>query len=264
VLHSSKSEILSKDASDGLLSDNSEYLEGNKNMSSNTSLCVKGDGGYCQLDKGSGLLRWREGKPPVLLGFANRVTEECSEGHPYVFANIAYHVEWILSQGVLEDICKEREYMFECGIKADERVNGIGSAEPGEYPYAVSIRPSGGYRICQGVLISRNFVLTAASCVDKKKCPTCSYEAFLGGLKINTDVGGKAIEVDEIIYHPSFEKKKGSVNLALLHLEKEAPDSPIRLPLSSECFLRLALSDLVCWRTDKGHYTNCTRLEVVG
>lgn len=47
-----------------------------------------------------------------------------------------------------------------------EKVLGGSDAQDGQFPYQVSLR-IGGSHVCGGTIISDNFILTAAHCVEK-------------------------------------------------------------------------------------------------
>lgn len=56
---------------------------------------------------------------------------------------------------------------FPCGQQKiiNERIVGGGTAQPGQFPWQVSVRRNG-YGICGGSIISPTEVITAAHCVN--------------------------------------------------------------------------------------------------
>ena len=210
-------------------------------MKQNASICVRGDMGYCQLDRGGGLFHWKgHDKPPVLIGLANRATKECSDGAPFVFTNISFHTEWLSKQkDVYEDINEFDRSDFDCGkIRIVERISGGSSAAPGRYPYTVSVRPRGGLHRCNGVLITERLVLTTASCVDRRVLPTSTYiETYIGGIASDPSRDpndSEVIQVSGHYIHEQYYNLTRSVNLAVLVLERESTKTPIRLPYLRE------------------------------
>ena len=216
-------------------------------MSRASSICVRGDGEYCQPDWGSALFRWRgDDKPPVLVGVASRATRECSYGDPYVYTNISFHMEWILSiDGVLEDITGSVRKTHPCGkTKPEAKIFTAVPALPGQHPYAVSVRPDGLLHQCNGVLIGPGHVLTSGSCVDPRyQSNPYRMTVYIGGVAVNPKddtADSEVISVADTIFHQSYHRPPPrDVNLALLVLEKDSNNKPIRLPYSSKrCILR--------------------------
>ena len=224
-------------------------------MSRASSICVRGDRKYCQPDWGSGLFRWGDDdKHPVLVGVASRATGECSYGDPYVYTNIAFHIEWITSiDGVLEDISGSVRKTSPCEKRTPiPKIFAAVPALPGQYPYAVSVRPDGTLHQCNGVLIGPRHVLTSGSCVDPRhqSIPN-SMTVYIGGVDVNPNDDTSDAEVIPVkgspIFHTAYVRAPPrDVNLALLVLERDSTKSPIQLPfLSKRCIFQRQLISTV-------------------
>jgi len=94
------------DCADAFQRSNDEsFGRGTTNLTAAATICVDGEVADCYLDHGSVLLRYTGPlEPPMVVGFSNAATQ-CSDFAPYVFSNISFHMEWILSlEGVVESI----------------------------------------------------------------------------------------------------------------------------------------------------------------
>lgn len=93
-------------------------------------------------------------------------------------------------------------------------------AAPGEFPFQVALVATGTRSLfCAGVFIARNWILTAAHCVDDGVDPD-SIEVLAGTHDLAN--GGEALRVAGIVVHPGFSADSSLVNdLALLELAGE-------------------------------------------
>ena len=88
-------------------------------------------------------------------------------------------------------------------------------AQPGEFPFQVALVTPGGFQFCGGTFISRNWVLTAAHCVDGGTDPA-TVKVLAGAHDKTTE--GEALDVSRILVHPSFVPSAISSDIALLEL----------------------------------------------
>lgn len=89
-------------------------------------------------------------------------------------------------------------------------------------PYAAALLSSNGdFHKCGGVLITRQTILTAASCVQNET--SSSLKARVGSSDRTTS--GTVVNLDAIIQHPQYSTETWDYDLALLSLSKAAPHS---------------------------------------
>ncbi|KAJ8710927.1 hypothetical protein PYW08_009442 [Mythimna loreyi] len=91
------------------------------------------------------------------------------------------------------------------------------------YPFMVSIHIMGEFT-CSGCIISRDFVITAASCLGVAY-KSDFFERNLKSIYVrlvsdHTTRGGETIPVQNLYFHPQFEPKHLQNNLAIIRLEK--------------------------------------------
>ncbi|XP_042545698.1 plasminogen [Dipodomys spectabilis] len=111
---------------------------------------------------------------------------------------------------------------FDCGKpqvepkKCPGRVVGGCVAHPHSWPWQVSLRTRFGQHFCGGTLISPEWVLTAAHCLEKSSRPA-SYKVILGAHKeVNLESDVQEIEVSRLFPEPS------RADIALLKLSSPA------------------------------------------
>lgn len=94
-------------------------------------------------------------------------------------------------------------------------------ATPGEYPWQARVYPSGYTIYCGGSLISTQWVLTAAHCVDGTSAS--SFRITLGDHNVSTNEGTEqTFNVTQIIMHPSYNSNTQDNDLALMKLSGTA------------------------------------------
>lgn len=105
--------------------------------------------------------------------------------------------------------------------QTEQRLVGGTNATTADYPTVVGIMAGGNNWICTGVLVDKDWVMTAASCFEN----TTTVQIRLDDSTIN-DSGGKTVAVTEIRKHPSFDINSQTWNhdIALLHLATSVTD----------------------------------------
>nr|XP_016994956.2 serine protease SP24D [Drosophila takahashii] len=116
----------------------------------------------------------------------------------------------------------------------EPRIVGGTKAKEGQFPHQISLRLRDEH-YCGGVIISNNYVITAAHCVKHGNDvpPADLWSIQAGSLLLSS--GGVRIPVAEVIVHPEY-KTDGSFDLALLRLQNSLTfDSNIAaIPLATE------------------------------
>ncbi|XP_035790035.1 collagenase-like [Anopheles albimanus] len=115
------------------------------------------------------------------------------------------------------------------------RVVGGALASAGQFPYAVGLITHSTSIFtgrCAGSLVSANYVLTAASCVQS----ATSAFAYLGGLRVDdaAEAGRERLLIERFILHSSFVEDGENYDVALGQLPRSVTFTdrirPIRLP----------------------------------
>nr|XP_033322715.1 chymotrypsin-2-like [Megalopta genalis] len=84
---------------------------------------------------------------------------------------------------------------------APEKLVGATDAQPGEFPYMVSLR-IGGSHVCGGSIIGKYHVLTAAHCVNALLQASDDVSVVSGTIYL--DQGGEFHRVANMVTHPSY------------------------------------------------------------
>ncbi|XP_058246866.1 transmembrane protease serine 9-like [Hemibagrus wyckioides] len=133
-----------------------------------------------------------------------------------------------------------------CGAMEGGIIGGR-EAKPHSRPYMVSVQINN-MHTCGGVLIKKDYVLTAAHCVNETEYPgKVKLEVVLGAHNISEkERQQQRIQVQKFIKHPCYKRKENQNDIMLLKLESKAklnevveiihlPKKNEKLPAKTEC-----------------------------
>ncbi|XP_078052124.1 transmembrane protease serine 9-like [Augochlora pura] len=135
--------------------------------------------GVCYGDSGSPLIYRNQ-----VVGVVSRAVL-CGKGLPDVYSSVPENMDYI-----------------QMNADAPEKLVGATDAQPGEFPYMVSLR-IGGSHVCGGAIISVDHVLTAAHCVNALLQATDDISVVSGTIYL--DQGGEFHGVASMIAHPNYD-----------------------------------------------------------
>lgn len=116
-----------------------------------------------------------------------------------------------------EDIMVPSPGIVKVEPKFGKIVGGV-EADKGEFPFIVSLRSSWYGHYCAGSLIAKNWVLTAAHCVDG-----ITPDSVMIGLYDQNDVSGaEGIKPIKIIKHPKWDSANLNYDYALIQLAENS------------------------------------------
>lgn len=103
-------------------------------------------------------------------------------------------------------------------------VGGV-QAQEGEFPYIVSLQTSYTGHFCGGTLVKKNWVLTAAHCVDG----TPIKSVAVGLLDQRQSFQAENLQAKRVIVHPQYHDRSGDFDFALIELNKDSRYEPISM-----------------------------------
>nr|XP_023414879.1 LOW QUALITY PROTEIN: transmembrane protease serine 2 [Loxodonta africana] len=111
---------------------------------------------------------------------------------------------------------------IECGVTSSmthqSRIVGGESAALGAWPWQVSLHVQG-VHVCGGSIITPQWIVTAAHCVEEPLSSPWYWTAFAGILKQSSMVYGSGHQVEKVISHPNYDSKTKNNDVALMKLQ---------------------------------------------
>ena len=138
----------------------------------------------------------------------------------------------------------------------DETGRIIGGASSSEvYPWMVSIQQ--GSHFCGGVLIGKDWVLTAAHCLEDKNAD--SFRLLIGADHLNATSGGEYRDAQWFIIHPNYLNDRFYHDVAIIKLATSSTKTPISIisQSSNDALGQNASLRAIGWGlTQEGNYSS--------
>ncbi|XP_042315230.1 transmembrane protease serine 2 isoform X2 [Sceloporus undulatus] len=139
-----------------------------------------------------------------------------SAGHIDLYKKL-YNSNWCSSIRLVSLRC------IDCGkstkrLKSRNRIVGGTSASLGDWPWQVSLQVYGTH-LCGGSIITPEWIVTAAHCVDGTYSAPHYWNVFAGILRQPEMIYSKGHRVEKVIPHPNYDSSSKTNDIALMKLQ---------------------------------------------
>ncbi|XP_063161402.1 transmembrane protease serine 2 [Candoia aspera] len=181
---------------------------------------------------------------PVTTGSANILRINTSAGDIDLYKKL-YNSNWCPSQQVVTLRC------IRCGtsnrpMSPRNRIVGGSDALLGEWPWQVSLHFRGTH-FCGGSIITPEWIVTAAHCVEGTRSHPFYWTVYAGILRQSEMIPSKGFRVARIISHPNYDLTSKNNDVALMKLQSPLSFNefigPVCLPNAGMMFE----TDQRCW-----------------